>query len=44
MRRLNHHDVDNGDVKVYPLEYPFESNSDSVTDLDTTLIKSTGDY
>ena len=23
MGRLNHHDVDNGDVEVYPSEYPF---------------------
>ena len=43
MGRLNHHAVDNGDVKVYPLEYPFESTSDYITTPDTTPIKSIDD-
>ena len=37
---LNHHAVDNGNVEVYPLEYPFEYTSDSVTDTYTTQTKS----
>ena len=40
---LNHHDVDNGDVEVYPSDYPFESTYESITDLDTTPIKSIDD-
>ena len=27
MERLNHHDVDNGDVEVHPPDYPFEFTS-----------------
>ena len=38
--RLNHHATDNGDVKVHPSEFLVESNSESVTDPDTTTIKS----
>ena len=38
--RLNQNYVDNGDVEVYPSEYPFKSTSNSVPDMDTTLIKS----
>ena len=38
--RLNHHDIDNGDVEVNPSEFPVESNPESVTDPDTTAIKS----
>ena len=41
--RLNHHSIDNGDVEVYPSEYPFEYTSDSIPDPDTTLIKSIDD-
>ena len=40
---LNNHVVDNGDVEVYPSEYPFLSNSDSVPYPDTTPIKSIDD-
>ena len=39
-RRLNNNDVDNGDVEVYPSDYPFESTSESVPNTDTTMIKS----
>ena len=39
MGRLNHHDVDNGDVEVHPSDFTVESNSDSVPYLDTTTIK-----
>ena len=42
--RLNHRAVDNGDVEVYPSEYPFEHNSDYVPDPYTTPIKSIDDY
>ena len=41
--RINHHDIDNGDVNVHPPEYPLKSNTESVTDLDTTPIKSIDD-
>ena len=37
---LNHHAVDNGDVNVYTSDYPLESNSEYVTDLYKTPIKS----
>ena len=43
MGRLNHHAINNGDVELYPLDYPFESTSESVTDPDTTPIKSIDD-
>ena len=43
MGRPNHHAIDNGDVEVFPSEYPFESTPDSVLDMDTTLIKSIDD-
>ena len=36
---LNHNKVDNGDVEVHPLEYSFESNSESVPYQYTTPIK-----
>ena len=39
MGKLNHHDIDNGDVKFYTSGVPVESNYDSVTDPDTTIIK-----
>ena len=39
MRRLNHHDIDNGDVKVPTSEFPVEYHSELVTDPDTTTIK-----
>ena len=35
----NHHVVDNGDVEVYPSEYPILSTSDYVPYTDTTPIK-----
>ena len=37
--RLNHRVIDNGDIEVHPSDFPFESNSESVPDPDTTLIK-----
>ena len=43
MGRLNHHAIDNGDVDVHPSEFPFEYNSESVPDTDTTPIKSIDD-
>ena len=39
MGRLNHHDIDNGDVEFHPSDYPFEYTSESVPDPDTTSIK-----
>ena len=39
MGRLNHHSIDNGDVKVPASELPVGSQSESVPDPDTTLIK-----
>ena len=39
MGRLNHHSIDNGDVKVPTSEFPVESHSESVSDPDTTPIK-----
>ena len=42
--RLNYHDVDIGDVEVYPSEHPLESTSDSVPDQDINMIKSNDDY
>ena len=44
MGRLNHHAIDNGDVKVHPSEFPVESNFESVPDPYTTPIKSIDDY
>ena len=41
---LNHHSIDNGDVEFHPSEFPFEPNSESVPDPDTTPIKSIDDY
>ena len=43
MGRLNHHAIDNGDVKVPTSEFPVEFNSESVPDSDTTPIKSIDD-
>ena len=43
MGRLNHHAIDNGDVDVHPSEFPFEYNSESIPDTDTTPIKSIDD-
>ena len=40
---INHHVIDNGDVKVHTSDYPVEFNSESVPDPDTTLIKSIDD-
>ena len=37
--RINHHAIDNVGVKVQPSEFPFESNSESVLDTDTTTTK-----
>ena len=41
MGKLNHHAIDNGDITS---DVPFESNYESVTDPDTTPIKSIDDY
>ena len=41
--RLNYHDVNNGDVQVYPLEYPFEPTSEFLPYPDTTQINSIDD-
>ena len=43
MGRLNHHTIDNGDVEVHPLEFPFEYNSEYVQYLDTTMTRSIDD-
>ena len=43
MEIINQHAIDNGDVKVHPSKYPFESTSESVPDPDINLIKSTDD-
>ena len=43
MVKLNHHDIDNGDVEVHPSESPVEFNSESILDPDTTPIKSIDD-
>ena len=43
MGKLNHHAMDNNDVKVPTLDVPVESNYDSVTNTDTTPIKSIDD-
>ena len=43
MGRLNHHAIYNGDVKVHTSNFPVEFNSESVTDPDTTTIKSIDD-
>ena len=43
MGRINHHVIYNGDVKVHPSEYPFESTSEYVPYIYTTLIKSIDD-
>ena len=40
MGRLNHHAIDNVNFEVPPSYFPFESNSESVPDPDTTPIKS----
>ena len=40
MGKLNHHDIDNSDVKIPTSEFPVEYNSESVPDTDTILIKS----
>ena len=44
MGRLNHHAIDNGDVEAYNSGYQFESTSESVPDIDITLIKSIYNY
>ena len=41
--RLNNTSIDNGDVKDHTSDSPVESNSGSVPDPDTTLIKSNYD-
>ena len=43
MGRMNHHNIDNGDVEVHPWYFPVESNSESVPDPDTNPIKSIDD-
>ena len=40
MGKLNHHAIDNGNVKITTSDVPVESNYDSVTDPETTPIKS----
>ena len=44
MGKLNHHAIDNGDVKITTSEVPVESNYDSVTYPYTTPIKSIDYY
>ena len=41
---LNHRAIDNGDVEVHPSEFSVESNSESVSDPDTSPINSIDDY
>ena len=43
MRKLNHHAIDNGDVKIPTSEFPVEYNSESFPYTDTILIKSNDD-
>ena len=43
MGRLNHHVIDNGDIDVHPSGFPFESNSEFVTDTKTNMNKSIDD-
>ena len=43
MEKLNHHAIDNGDVKIPTSDFPVESSYDSVPDPDTTPIKSIDD-
>ena len=43
MGRINHHSIDNGDVEFHPSYFPSESNSESIPDTETTLIKSIDD-
>ena len=41
--KLNNHSIDNGDIKTPTSDVPVESNHESVTDPDTTPIKSIDD-
>ena len=43
MGKLNNHAIDNDDVKIPTSEFPVEYNSESVTDPNTTTIKSIDD-
>ena len=43
MGKINHHDIDNGDVKIPISEFSVESNYESVPYPDTTIIKSIDD-
>ena len=43
MGRRNHHAIDNGDVDIHPLEYPFESTYKYVPCPGTTPIKTIDD-
>ena len=43
MGELNHHSIDNGDVKIPTSEFLVESKYESVPDPDTTKIKSIDD-
>ena len=43
MGKLNHHAIDNSDVKIPTSDFPVESNYESVPDPDTTPIKSIDD-
>ena len=40
MRIPNHHEMDNGDIEVYPSDNPSEYTFDYVPDPDNTPIKS----
>ena len=44
MGKLNHNDIDNGNVKNPTSDFPVESNYESVPDTDTTPIKPIDDY
>ena len=41
--RINHHEINNGDVEVHPSEYPFESTFESVPDTDTNPTRAIDD-
>ena len=43
MGRLNHHAIDNSDVKVHTSDFTVDFNSESVPDPDTSPIKSIDD-
>ena len=43
MWRLDHHDIDDGDVEVHPSYFPIKYNYESVPNPNTTPIKSIDD-